>query len=119
MKMQTFGERLRVGRAAMASAPAGGDCIGVHLLKQLSAYGGVMLEDSSIETVLVEQVSAAPEPLRSYIQALERQADPASNLRELVYAREERKMLGARDLRARAGDPPAPRHPGARPVRDR
>jgi hypothetical protein len=48
----------------------------------------------NIETTLDEQVSAAPEPLRSYIQELERQADPAGNLRELVYGREERKMLG-------------------------
>jgi hypothetical protein len=47
-----------------------------------------------IETILDEQVSAAPEPLRSYIQELERQADPASNLRELVCGREQRKMLG-------------------------
>jgi hypothetical protein len=47
-----------------------------------------------IETLLAEQVGAAPEPLRSYIQELERQADPASNLRELVCGREERKMLG-------------------------
>ena len=46
------------------------------------------------ETVLDEQVGAAPEPLRSYIQELERQADPAGSLRELVYGREERKMLG-------------------------
>ena len=44
--------------------------------------------------MLEEQVSAAPEPLRSYIQELERQADPASNLRELVCGREQRNMLG-------------------------
>ena len=46
------------------------------------------------EALLDEQVCAAPEPLRSYIQELERQADPARNLRELVCGREERKMLG-------------------------
>ena len=51
-------------------------------------------ELGSIETTLDEQVRAAPEPLRSYIQELERQADPARNLRELVCGREERKMLG-------------------------
>jgi len=51
-------------------------------------------ELGSIETTLDEQVRAAPEPLRSYIQELERQADPASNLRELVCGREERRMLG-------------------------
>ena len=49
---------------------------------------------TSIETTLDEQVSAAPEPLRSYIQELEGQADPVSNLRELLHGREERKMLG-------------------------
>jgi hypothetical protein len=46
------------------------------------------------EALLDEQVCAAPEPLRSYIQELERQADPARNLREVVCGREERKMLG-------------------------
>ena len=46
------------------------------------------------DTLLDEQVCAAPEPLRSYIQELERQADPARNLREVVCGREERKMLG-------------------------
>ena len=46
------------------------------------------------EALLDEQVCAAPEPLRSYIQELERQADPARNLRELVCGREERKLLG-------------------------
>ena len=51
-------------------------------------------EPCRIETTLDEQVSAAPEPLRSCIQELERQAAPASNLRELVCGREERKMLG-------------------------
>ena len=46
------------------------------------------------DALLDEQVCAAPEPLRSYIQELERQADPARNLRELVCGREERQMLG-------------------------
>jgi len=51
-------------------------------------------ERCSIETTLDEQVGAAPEPLRSYIKELQWQADPASNLRELVCGREERRMLG-------------------------
>jgi hypothetical protein len=47
-----------------------------------------------IEILLVEQIDAAPEPLRSYICELERPCDPAKTVRELVYARQEKKALG-------------------------
>ena len=59
-----------------------------------SSDDGAGAESRSIETALDEQVRAAPEPLRSYIEELERQADPGRSLRELVCGREERKMLG-------------------------
>ena len=63
-------------------------------MTQPSSDDDARAEPAGIETTLDEQISVAPEPLRSYIQELERQADPAGNLRELVYGREERKMLG-------------------------
>ena len=63
-------------------------------MTQTSSDDGAGAESRSIETTLNEQVRAAPEPLRSYIEELERQADPGSSLRELVCGREERKMLG-------------------------
>jgi hypothetical protein len=63
-------------------------------MTQTSSDEDASAESCSIETTLDEQVSAAPEPLRSYIEELERQADSASSLRELVCGREERRMLG-------------------------
>ena len=59
-----------------------------------SPNGDAPAGHSCIETALDEQVRTAPQLLRSDIQELERQADPASNLRELVCGREERQMLG-------------------------
>jgi len=56
-------------------------------MTQTSSYEDAHVPQPGTETVLDEQVGAAPEPLRSYIQELERQADPASNLRELVCGR--------------------------------
>ena len=47
-----------------------------------------------IEILLVEQIEAAPEPLRSYISELERPCDLAKIVRELVYARQEKEALG-------------------------
>ena len=47
-----------------------------------------------IEILLVEQIEAAPEPLRSYICELERPCDLAQTVRELVYARQEKEALG-------------------------
>ena len=47
-----------------------------------------------IEILLVEQIEAAPEPLRSYICELERPFDLAKIVRELVYARQEKEALG-------------------------
>jgi len=63
-------------------------------MTQASSEEDAHVPQPSTEALLDEQVCAAPEPLRSYIQELERQADPARNLRELVCGREERKMLG-------------------------
>jgi hypothetical protein len=87
-------------------------------MTQPSSDDDASAEPCSIETTLDEQVSAAPEPLRSYIQELERQADSASNLRELVCGREERRMLGLAILEleqairkhhdAQGGDPCGP-----------
>ena len=63
-------------------------------MTQASSEEDAHVTQPRTEALLDEQVCAAPEPLRSYIQELERQADPARNLRELVCGREERKMLG-------------------------
>ena len=63
-------------------------------MTQASSEEDAHVTQPRTEALLDEQVCAAPEPLRSYIQELERQADPASSLRELVCGREERKMLG-------------------------
>ncbi|MEO8075159.1 MAG: hypothetical protein ABI818_02445 [Acidobacteriota bacterium] len=64
-------------------------------MKQPSAIRRAMPQDWSAEARLADQISAAPELLRSYIRTLERQGDPGRNLQELVYAREEKKMLAA------------------------
>ena len=63
-------------------------------MTQASSEEDAHVTQPRTEALLDEQFCAAPEPLRSYIQELERQADPARNLRELVCGREERKMLG-------------------------
>ena len=60
-------------------------------MTQASSEEDAHVPQPSTEALLDEQVCAAPEPLRSYIQELERQA---RNLREVVCGREERKMLG-------------------------
>ena len=63
-------------------------------MTQASSEEDAHVTQPRTEALLDEQVCAAQEPLRSYIQELERQADPGRNLRELVCGREERKMLG-------------------------
>ena len=60
-------------------------------MTQASSEEDAHVPQPSTEALLDEQVCAAPEPLRSYIQELERQP---RNLREVVCGREERKMLG-------------------------
>jgi hypothetical protein len=62
-------------------------------MTQASSEEDAHVPQPRTEALLDEQVWAAPEPHRSYIQELERQADPARNLRELVCGREERKIL--------------------------
>ena len=62
---------------------------------QASSEEDAHVTEPRTEALLDEQVCAAPEPLRSYIQELQRQGGiRLRNLRELVCGREERKMLG-------------------------
>ena len=63
-------------------------------MTQASSEEDAHVPQPRTEALLDEQVCAAPEPLRSYIQELERQVDPVRNLRELVCGREERTILG-------------------------